>query len=81
MENNDAVVLLGNGTGYFQRGGRIERLPFGARIADFNGDGFSDVAGLRGDRLGIWLSRRDGNFADAGGNCGCRDWHNRRQTV
>jgi uncharacterized protein (TIGR03437 family) len=57
------IVLLGNGEGAFQHGARISASGSGTRVAEFNRDGFSDVAAnLPQSRLGVWLNRGDGTF-------------------
>ena len=57
------IVLLGNGQGDFQRGARISASGSGARVADFNRDGFSDLAVTTPTgTLAVWLNRGDGTF-------------------
>jgi hypothetical protein len=59
-------VFLGNGDGTF--GPVVQTLNVAARrgvLADFNGDGFLDYAGLRRtdpEQLEIWLGKGDGTF-------------------
>ena len=59
-------VFLGNGDGTF--GAALQTLNVAARrgvLADFNGDGFLDYAGLRRgppEQLEIWLGKGDGRF-------------------
>ena len=53
------IVLLGNGEGDFQRGARISASGGGALVADFNRDGFSDLAAMP-------PNRRSGGLAQQG---------------
>jgi len=61
---NSLIMLLGNGEGSFQRGARISASG-AARVADFNRDGFSDLAAApRTGTLSVWLNRGDGTFRE-----------------
>jgi hypothetical protein len=63
---NSLSVLLGNGNGTFQSPSSIAtgNTPSSIAVADFNGDGISDLAVVNQDdnTIGIYLGNGDGTF-------------------
>src|SRR5713226_1426191 len=72
-----AGVLLGNGDGTFRAGFSFDpdHIPFGGPsastfVADFNGDGKTDVALSAGGGTRVYLGRGDGTFIEPGTSVG-----------
>jgi hypothetical protein len=59
------AIFYGDGTGRFSEPFRppVGDYPHGLMVADFNGDGFDDLAVLTAASLEILLSKGDGRFA------------------
>jgi hypothetical protein len=58
--NGFVMVLLGQGDGTFT--GSLSYQGSADVLEDFNGDGFPDLVGPYGDKVGLWLGRGDGTF-------------------
>lgn len=68
ISDNNLRILLGNGSGGFSSQSTlsmgVEAAPRGVISADFNADGYLDVAvsSVAGDNVSIFLGSGDGNF-------------------
>ncbi|HYA18576.1 MAG TPA: FG-GAP-like repeat-containing protein [Bryobacteraceae bacterium] len=72
--SNNVTVLLGNGSGGFTPAAgspfAVGSAPFGAAVADFNGDGFADIATANGNNntVTVLLGNGSGGFTPATGS-------------
>lgn len=78
-------VLLGDGTGGVRKAydlGKIADRSYTGVVADFNGDGFPDIAVSNDapDRKLIYLNDGKGNFT-IGSEFGCPEWQTRNVSV
>ena len=73
-KDNTVSILLGNGDGTFTQASgspvSVGAFPFFVAVADFNGDGFADVAvsNESDSTVSILLGHGDGTFAEASGS-------------
>lgn len=69
---NDVTILLGNGLGGFAPVAgtppKVDTAPLSMVVADFNGDGFQDLAVGNGFTISVLLGNGSGGFAAATGS-------------